>query len=143
MIRTNIMVLCFGRPSLVQNVSIFINLRPTSCLQPTPTPFLIIRKNIRIQVWFWFYIVGTVFNTGTTQHIKIREITFVFPYFIMTAIAHVKRDIRSGREIVWKQGEYPGLTANFNAPFCFDRMECLDCFGPGGLVDHCWREFFK
>ena len=28
--------------------------------------------------------------------------------------------------------EYPGLTAYSNAPFCFNRMECPDIFGPGG-----------
>ena len=26
---------------------------------------------------------------------------------------------------------YPGLTANCNAPFCFDLMDCLDFFSPG------------
>ena len=39
---------------------------------------------------------------------------------------------------------YPGLTANSNAPFCFDRMEWLfGFFRPGGLVHHSWREFLK
>ena len=27
--------------------------------------------------------------------------------------------------------EYSGLTVNFNAPFCFDCMFCLDFFDPG------------
>ena len=27
--------------------------------------------------------------------------------------------------------EYPGLTTNSNAPFCFDHMECVDFLGPG------------
>ena len=44
---------------------------------------------------------------------------------------------------VWTQCEYLGLTANSNAPFCFDRIECLDFFGPGGLFHHNWRELLR
>ena len=32
---------------------------------------------------------------------------------------------------VCEHSEYSGLTINFNAPFCFDRMDCLAFFGPG------------
>ena len=38
---------------------------------------------------------------------------------------------------VCEHREYPGLTVNSNAPFCFDRVECLEFFGPRGLLHHC------
>ena len=31
-----------------------------------------------------------------------------------------------------EHSEYPGLTVNSNAPFCFGRMECLDFVGSRG-----------
>ena len=39
-----------------------------NCLQSLPLPVLVRQKNIKIQLWFWFYIVWTVFNTATTWH---------------------------------------------------------------------------
>ena len=33
---------------------------------------------------------------------------------------------------VCKHNEYSGLTINSYDPLCFDSMECLDFFGPGG-----------
>ena len=68
MFRTNIMISCFGRPSFVQNFSIFINLSLTNRLEPTPLPLLIRRQNIKIQVRLGFCILGTVFHTPTTWH---------------------------------------------------------------------------
>ena len=42
---------------------------PNQLLQPTPAPLLTRWKNtIKIQVYLWFCIVWTVFNTRTTWH---------------------------------------------------------------------------
>ena len=80
---------------------------PTNCLHPMPTRLLTRENNMKIQVWLWFCIVWTVFNTRTTWHFhyymyclgKItRSMPLIFPHFIMAAIPHVRCDVGSGRE---------------------------------------------
>ena len=41
---------------------------PTNCLQTTLMSLLTRWKNIKIQIWLWFYIVWTVFNIRTTWY---------------------------------------------------------------------------
>ena len=63
-------------------------------------------KNIKIQCWFWFCIVGAVFNTTTMWYFqylcvllrKNQKMLFVFPHFIMSVTQHVNCDIGSRQE---------------------------------------------
>ena len=42
----------------------------TNCWQPTSTSLLTRQKILKIQVWLWFCIVWTVFNTRTTWYFQ-------------------------------------------------------------------------
>ena len=76
------------------------------CLQPMMTPILIRWKNIKIQCWLWFCIVGAVFNTTTMWYFqclcallrKNHKMLFVFPHFIMSVTLLVNCDIGSRQE---------------------------------------------
>ena len=76
------------------------------CLQPMMTPILIRWKNIKIQCWLWFCIVGAVFNTTTMWYFqclcallrKNHKMSFVFPHFIMSVTLLVNCDIGSRQE---------------------------------------------
>ena len=65
---------------------------------------------LRLRYWKNFKIFWTLIWT------LIKYFKHWFPYLLY----------------VWTQCEYPGMTANSKAQFCFDRIECLDFF----IADH-------
>ena len=102
MFRTNLTISCFGRSSLVDKFFIFINLSPTNCLQPTTTCCLSEGKIKKFRCGRDFALleqfltqqlrsIFTIICFGV--YALLREMPFVFPRFLMTAIPYVNCDV--------------------------------------------------